>query len=60
MIIQIAVGIALAPVVFALGLLLLRGAACLASELPYIWEDHPNVSIVLACGALALMLSVIR
>ena len=57
MIIQIAIGVALAPVVFAIGV----AALCaIRNVLSNVWYDHPEftstVGIAAACGVLVLVL----
>ena len=56
LILEVAVGVALAPIVFALAALALRSTVNAIRDLPYFWEDHPNLSIVLICGAFVFVL----
>ncbi len=60
LILEIAVGVALAPVLFALGVMLLGALRQAVLEVPYFVEDHPNVCISLCCGALAVVLVGLR
>jgi hypothetical protein len=58
LILEIAVGVALAPVVFPLCILALSIVRSAIQELPYLWEDHPCVTIALMCGAVTGVLLV--